>query len=343
MKTLLLSICLIISGIVAAQEKQYKVGIIGFYNFENLFDTIDGPNLDEEFLPGGANRYTGEVYKEKLIHLSDVVSQMGVELTADGVAILGVAEIENRSVLEDFVKEPHVKDRNYQIVHFDSPDVRGIDVALLYQPKYFKPIKSRSLYVDIFKPGDTTYTRDVLYVYGMMDGEPLHLFVNHWPSRRGGEEASRPLREKAAAVSKRIIDSLMSADPSTKVVIMGDLNDDPINTSIKNVLQAKSSMEETCPTCLYNPWESLYKKGIGTLAYQDAWGLFDQIIISGAFLPKDQAGFHYLKQEVFNRKFLIQKSGNYKGYPFRSYVGNTYIQGYSDHFPTLLYFLKPLN
>jgi hypothetical protein len=340
--TFLFALWLSVTLPVYGQSPVYKAGVIGFYNVENLFDTIKGANMDDEFLPTGANRYTGAVYLEKLQRLSTVISQLGKEFTSDGVSILGLAEVENRAVLEDLVKQPLLRDKNFQIIHFDSPDFRGVDVAMIYQAKYFRPLTARSLFVDISKPGDTSYTRDILYVSGLYDGEPLHIFVNHWPSRRGGEAATRPLREKAAAVCKAVIDSLMAIDPATKVIVMGDLNDDPINSSVKNVLQARGTVEETCLSCLYNPWEKLFKKGIGTLAWQDAWGLFDQIIISGAFLDQEQEGFYYVKPEVFNRKFLVQKSGKFKGYPFRTYVGNNYMGGYSDHFPTLLYFLKRL-
>lgn len=273
LRTLLPLLFLVIWLGTSAQERSYKAGVIGFYNVENLFDTIKGPNRDDDFLPTGSNRYTGEVYLDKLTKLSKVISQLGLEVTPDGVSILGLAEVENRTVVEDLVRQPLLRDRNYQVIHFDSPDLRGIDVALIYQPKYFRPLQARSLFVDLSRPGDTLLTRDVLYVYGMYDGEPLHIFVNHWPSRRGGEAASSPLREKAAAVCKAIIDSLMSIDPATKIILMGDLNDNPINSSVKNVLQARGSIEETCLSCLYNPWEKLYKQGIGTLAWQDAWSL----------------------------------------------------------------------
>lgn len=328
-----------------AQEKQYKVAAMGFYNLENLFDTIKDPiTWDAEFLPDGERKYNTAVYSEKLDHLATVISELGTEMTPDGVAILGVAEIENRSVLEDLVIQPKLKGRNYQIVHHDSPDRRGVDVGLIYNPKYFEVLNSTPLFVPLFADdGDTIFTRDILWVYGMFDGEPVHVFVNHWPSRRGGEAASSPRREKAAAVCRAVVDSLMQVDKNTKVFIMGDLNDDPVNTSVLKILKARGKVEQIRPGDLYNPWYSFYKKGLGTLAWQDAWNLFDQIIISSAVLDKDQKGFFFMRNEVFNKPYLTNTSGQYKGYPYRTYVAGDYIGGYSDHFPVFIYLLKEVH
>jgi len=255
-----------------AQEKEYKVGSIGFYNFENLFDTLDSPEIrDEEFTPNGDKLYNTTIYQEKLDHLASVVAELGTELTPDGIAVLGVAEIENRKVLEDFSQHPKVKNRNYQVVHFDSPDRRGIDVALLYQPKYFTVTHSEAVPLLIYEEnGERIFTRDILYVAGEFDGEPIHLLVNHWPSRRGGEAASAPLRNAGAAVCKKICDSLTQINPYAKVMIMGDLNDDPASSSVKKVLQAKRKKTQVADRGLYNPMYDYYKKGIGTLAYRDA-------------------------------------------------------------------------
>ena len=328
-----------------AQEKQYKVASIGFYNLENLFDTIKDPvTWDAEFLPDGERKYNTAVYTEKLAHLSKVISELATGMTPDGVAILGVAEIENRSVLEDLIAQPALKDRDYQIVHHDSPDRRGVDVGLLYNPKYFEVINSTSLFVPLFADdGDTIFTRDILWVYGLFDGEPIHVFVNHWPSRRGGEVASSPRREKAASVCRAVVDSLMRENKNTKVFIMGDLNDDPVNNSVLRVLKARGKQEQIRPGDLYNPWYAFYKKGLGSLAWQDAWNLFDQIIISSEVLNKDQQGFFYMRNEVFNKPYLTNKTGQYKGYPYRTYVGGSYVGGYSDHFPVFIYLLKEVH
>jgi hypothetical protein len=265
-------------------------------------------------------------------------------VTPDGVAILGVAEIENRKVLEDLVIQQKLKDRKYQIVHYNSPDARGIDVALLYNPAYFKVIDSAPLNVPLKNPDGSPYaTRDVLWVYGLFNGEPLHVFVNHWPSRRGGEEASAPNRALAAGVARTKIDSILKVQPDAKIMVMGDLNDDPLSPSVVKVLNASSDIPKLKKDQLYNPWTDYYKKGIGTLAYNDAWNLFDQIIISQPFLKKDQDGFFFQKAVIFNKPFLVQKSGRYKGYPFRTYDFDNYVNGYSDHFPVYVVLLKKVN
>jgi len=330
-----------------AQQKNgtdYKVACVGFYNLENLFDTEDDSLInDSEFLPTGKKLYTQEVYKDKLKNLSDVISQLARDITPDGVAILGVAEIENKKVLEDLVVQQKLKDRKYQIVHYNSPDARGIDVALLYNPAYFKVIESASLNVPLKNPDGTPYaTRDVLWVYGLFNGEPLHVFVNHWPSRRGGEEASAPNRALAAGVARAKIDSILKVQPDAKIMLMGDLNDDPLSPSVTKVLNASNDIPKLKKDQLYNPWTDFYKKGIGTLAYNDAWNLFDQIVISQPFLKKDQDGFFFQKAVIFNKPFLVQKSGRYKGYPFRTYDFDNYMNGYSDHFPVYVVLLKKI-
>ena len=332
---------LLFSYVSADAQKRYKVGLIGFYNLENLFDTIDGPNDDAEFLPGSTLLYTGSVYKDKLGRLAEVLSQIGTDLSPDGLSMFGVAEVENEGVLKDLSAMDKLRSRGYKIVHYDSPDLRGIDVGLIYNPRYFKVLKSEPLFVRL--PGDNGkpyYTRDVLYVYGMYDGEPLHVFVNHWPSRRGGEEASAPTRAIAAGVSKAKIDSILIGDPSAKFIVMGDLNDDPVSPSVSKVLGATGDIKKVAKGQLYNPWVSMYKSGIGTLAYGDSWNLFDQIMISQSFLDKDQKGFFYQKAAIFRKEFMVQHGGQYKGYPLRTYNGNIYNYGYSDHFPTYIEFLK---
>lgn len=268
---------------------------------------------------------------------------MGTDDSPDGIAILGVAEVENADVLIDLVNHPKLKNSNYKVVHIDGKDERGIDVGLLYNPKYFTVENAESLHVPTEKL-DTSYgyTRDILFVSGEFLGEPLHVFVNHWPSRRGGEEASRPYRELAAKVNKHKIDSLMKIDPNTKVVVMGDLNDDPVDVSVTKVLGAKGYKEDVKKGGLYNPWVTFYKSGIGTLAYNDSWNLFDQIIISSAFLDTKQKGVFFKEQVIFKRDYMIEKTGKFKGYPKRTYSNGIYIGGYSDHLPTYLVFLKPV-
>lgn len=325
-------------------KKSYKIGIIGFYNLENLFDTIDGPNNDAEFLPNGANHYTGEVYIDKLGKLSDVLSQIGTDASPDGLSLFGVAEVENKNVLVDLIATEKLKDRHYEIVHYDSPDERGIDVALIYNPKYLTVTASENLFVDLSTPKEPVghKTRDVLFVTGKYDGEPIYIFVNHWPSRRGGEEASAPGRKKAAKVCRDKMNEIQRKDPNAKIVVMGDLNDDPTNESVAKIIGATGDIENLRKGQMYNPWTELFEKGIGTLAYNDAWSLFDQIIISEPFISKKQKGFFYREADIFNKPFMSQQSGRYKGYPKRTYDFSNYAGGYSDHFPTYIILYKEI-
>lgn len=331
-----------IASLTKGQKTTYNVSIVGFYNLENLYDTIDDPlKSDEEFLPAGIKKYTSKVYLDKLGRLADVLSQIGTDMSPDGLALVGHAEVENENVLLDLYKQPQFKGRTYKIVHYDSPDDRGVDVALAYNPKYFKPLYSESLFVPVFNAdGTPRHTRDILFVKGLLSGEEVFVMVGHWPSRRGGEEASAPGRASAAGVCKNKIDSLIKINPATKIIIMGDLNDDPVSPSVAKVLGAKGDKTKVENGGLYNPWMEPYKQGIGTLAYNDSWNLFDQIIVSSGFLDSKQSGIFYNDARIFKKPWMVQTSGRYKGYPKRTYDFDNYMQGYSDHFPTYLVLLR---
>jgi len=327
------------------QEKKYKVHTIAFYNLENLFDTIRDPNInDEEYTPKGKNSWTSEKYNQKLANLSRVIPEIGTnDQQKESPTIIGVAEVENRGVLEDLIKQPKLANKGYGIVHYDSPDKRGIDVALLYRKKDFLVSSSIAIPLYIKNPeGKRVYTRDQLLVSGFLDGEEMHFIVNHWPSRSGGEKKSSPFREAAGSLNKKIIDSLLNINPKAKVMTMGDLNDGPYNKSVKQSLKAQDKKEKTSFKGVFNPFEEISKKGLGTIAYRDAWDLFDQIIITGAFLDtndKDYSTYKYWKAGIYNRPYLVQQSGQYKGYPLRN--ANNQV-GYSDHFPVYLYIIKEI-
>lgn len=318
--------------------KNVQVGCVAFYNLENLFDTINQPNNDEEFLPNGSYKWNGMKYNSKLKNMSYVISQIGTDVTPVGPAILGVSEIENRGVLEDLVKQPSIADRSYQIVHYDSPDRRGVDVGLLYNPRLFTVVNSKSY--RLHTEDSTFLTRDQLMVTGYLMGEKVHVIVNHWPSRTGGEMASRPKRNAAAALTRSIVDSLFRVDAKARIIVMGDLNDDPFNESCAMVLGAKKEPKEVQPKELYNVFWKTLDKGIGSLSYNDQWNLFDQIMISHEFLNGDPARLRFWKGEVFYRNFLIQQEGRYKGTPLRTHSGGVWLNGYSDHLPTLIYLVK---
>ncbi len=346
MKQLFFSITLLIISVVSfSQKNNYKVSIIGFYNLENLYDTINNPEVDdEEFLPNSARNYNTSIYLDKIERLSDVIAQMGTEITPDGLAILGVAEIENDTVLTDLVNSAKLKNRKMKIVHYNSPDRRGVDVAMLYNPKYFRVLTSAPLFVQL--PGgskESFFTRDILYVKGILDGDTVHVYVNHWPSRSGGEERSIPARAAAAGVARKHMDSLIAINPASKIVLMGDLNDDPVSPSLTKIIGSKGNIKDVKENEMFNPWVDMYKKGIGTSPYQDAWGLFDQVVISGSWLNKEQPGYHYSRQIIFNREFMVQKTGKYRGYSKRTWDGTVYNYGYSDHFPVYVMMLKKVN
>ena len=337
---------LITSFAFGQKEKQYKINTIAFYNVENLFDyERDSLIFDEEWTPDGKNNWTKEYYEDKLSKLGRVISEIGSDVSGTSPAIIGVAEVENRRVLEDLVNNDQLIGYDYGIIHQDSPDRRGIDVALLYKKKLFTPTSFKAHELILYDSQDRSkriYTRDQLLVSGMLDGEKIHVIVNHWPSRSGGEERSRPNRMKAAELNKKIMDSLFSEDPYAKIITMGDLNDDPTSPSVKEVLKTKSNRDNLKMKEFFNPMEDMHAKGMGTLAYRDAWNLFDQIIISSELAKKDYSSYRYYKAGIYNKTYLQTPRGQYKGYPFRMFA-NGYTGGYSDHFPVYIYLIKELD
>ncbi len=333
----------VISHVNAQEKKTYKIHTVAFYNLENLFDTINDPIKFDEASPMmelKTNR--SAVYKKKVQNMASVIAQIGFDGAHNSPALIGVSEVENREVLEDVVNDSSLISKDYGIIHYHSPDARGIDVALLYQKQLFTPISTSSHELKIFDDlsNKRVYTRDQLLVSGNLDGELIHVIVNHWPSRSGGEARSRPKRVAAAKLTKHLVDSLQIIDPYAKVFIMGDLNDDPTNASIKDVLKAQKDKEKVDLKGIYNPYESMFKNGIGTTAYRDAWSLFDQIMITEPLLEKDFSTYRFYKAGIFNENFLTQKSGRFKGYPFRSFGYSGFTDGYSDHFPVYVYVVK---
>ncbi len=330
----------------AQDKRNYLLRTIAFYNVENLFDTENDPNTyDDDRTPTGKDVWTQEKYEDKLNKLSYVISDIGKEQSGIAPAIVGVCEIENYRVLEDLVNQPLLREHNYGIVHYDSPDMRGIDVGLLYQKSMFTPLNSKSHRLLLFEaenPSKRVYTRDQLVVSGLFEGEPMHFIVNHWPSRSGGEARSSYRRESAARLSKRIIDSLFLIDPHSKIIILGDFNDDPTNKSIKKVLGTQQDKNQTGISELFNPFENMHKKGMGTLGFRDGWNLFDQIIVSHGLLSNDYSTYQFFRAGIFNPSYLITPTGQFKGYPFRSYDFGGYTGGYSDHFPVFVQLIKEL-
>ena len=350
MKNILLSLfaCAILTATGFAQEqKQYAIITVAFYNMENLFDFEDDPlTFDNDRTPDGKDHWTQEMYQAKLKNMAQVISEIGAEESGGPPVIIGLCEIENRQVLEDLVNQPSLIKTDYGIIQFDSPDWRGIDVALLYQKRLFTltNYKSVPLYIyDSLDPSKRVFTRDQLVVSGMLDGELIHVLVNHWPSRRGGEARSSPKRVRAAKLNRHLIDSLFSRDPYAKIITMGDFNDDPTNRSIKKHLRTKNKRADLKLKELYNPMERLFKKGIGTLAWRDNWNLFDQIIVSTELTLQDYDSYRLFKAGIFNKPYLANPKGQFKGYPFRSFNNGSFTGGYSDHFPVYLFLIKEKN
>jgi predicted extracellular nuclease len=317
-----------------------ELSCVAFYNLENLFDTINSPNTnDTEYTPNGANKWNTHKYNSKLKRMSYAISQIGLDYSPIGAAIIGVSEVENRTVLEDLVKQPDIANRSYEIVHYDSPDRRGIDVALLYNPRLFV-VSNTKAHPYYMEENPNFVTRDQLLVSGYLQNEKIHVIVNHWPSRYGGEVASRPNRMAAAKVTKSIVDSLQRTEPNAKIIIMGDLNDDPSNVSVAETLGAKKNAADVTVTDLYNTLWTTHDKGIGSLAYQGQWNLFDQIIISAPLVNAERTALKFWKAEVFNRSFLTNQEGQDKGTPKRTHSRGVWLDGYSDHYPTLIYLVK---
>jgi hypothetical protein len=344
MKKLFLGLLLGLSTVSLAQkldkDKQYYISAMGFWNVENLYDTLnDQWKNDEEFTPSGTNVWNGHRYWIKIDRLAEVIGKMATDVTPDGLAIVGLCEIENKSVVEDLVKNKRIANRNYQIVHIEGPDRRGVDPSFIYNPSYFKVTNSRSYTVKLVTDS-TRPTRDILVVSGLFMGEPLTVLVNHWPSRRGGELKSRPDRNAASIIARRIIDSVMAANPETKIASMGDYNDDPTNVCIKDGIKTYGDLKKPKEGCLFNPMEKPFKDGIGSLGYNDAWNLFDQIIINKPFTSTNFSKWQYYDVRIYNKSFLCSDYGNFKGGTFRTYSGGVYTGGYSDHFPVFIMMAK---
>lgn len=322
--------------------EKLQLASVAFYNLENLFDTIVDPDtnliLREEFTPSGPKAWNTEKYYIKLDNLAKVLSQLGTELCPNGPAVIGVAEVENETVLKDLINRPMLKNRNYKIVHFDSPDERGIDVAFLYQPNRFVLEKAWIRRENSLPHNDKT--RDMLAMYGKLDGEPFYFIVDHWPSRSGGQKRSEPLRDTVAKHDRMIIDSILNLHPNAKIIYMGDLNDDPIDESVKKFMNATGNLKRIKPNQLYDPMVQKYKNGIGTLAYHDAWNLFDQFIMTQSLLGDDISSYKFVSAHIFNKKWMTQSEGRFAGYPLRTYVGDKFMGGYSDHFPVYLFLAK---
>ncbi|TYP99960.1 hypothetical protein C7447_101568 [Tenacibaculum adriaticum] len=312
---------------------QKQIFTVAFYNVENLFDTVDNPlTADDDFTAKSKRRWTLSRYGKKIKKLSSVISQLGTKVSSHSPVVVGLVEVENSKVVQDLIRHKNLHKHDYGFVHYDSPDERGIDVALLYDKKFFEVISSKTYSLELTDDnGDIDYTRDVLRVSGHLHGELVHILVNHWPSRREGEEESKHKRIKAASIVHNAINDIKEQISDPKIIIMGDFNDDPTSESVKKNLVTND---------FYNPMESLFEEGYGTLTFNGKWNFFDQIIFSKNFIECNGTQHSFLYAEVFNKQWLKIFKGKLKNSPFRTYIGPWYKGGFSDHFPVYTYLEK---
>ena len=303
---------------------------VAFYNVENLFDLIDDPNKrDEDFTPDGKQNWTAERKQTKLEKLNQVFEGM------EYPSLIGLCEVENDNILTQLTELDIVKKQNYRFIHFESPDIRGIDVALLYKKGKFKPMNSKAIRIDIPSEIEKDYTtRDILYVKGNINKKTLlHIFINHWPSRRGGQEASEAKRVYVAQQLRKSIDSLYDINADANVIIMGDFNDEPDNKSITSVLKAVGPSSDSIPGALVNYAVPLDLENKGSYNYRGKWNMLDQIIVSTAVhknMIKEKS------QHIFDADWLMFDHNKYGKIPNRTYGGPNYYGGYSDHLAVYL-------
>lgn len=339
---------LLFPALCGAQERNY---IVGFYNLENLFDIYNDPGKnDEEFLPEGKNKWTETKYQKKLHNMASVIAAMKEE-NGRYHTILGISEIENRMVVEDLVSQPEIADANYQIVHYDSPDRRGVDVALLYKPEQFTYLDSESIpytfegssiKFSLDQAGKADFrTRDILMVHGLIDGEHFAFYVMHTPSRVGGKGGD--LRSRCGEIAYNHSRMMEKKYPGIKIAVMGDMNDDPFDESMAVYMHGKEKMADVTPADFFNPFWSMLKAGYGSLCYQNVWSIYDQVLVNYNMAKAPKGGLKIRKVvkdtyygRIFKKPFMMNQKGQYKGYPFRTFSNGAFIGGYSDHFPTYI-------
>jgi len=332
---ILILITLFLIGIFSScSKKQSKTISLAFYNVENLFDTINDPVInDEEFLPDSKVPWNTERYQHKLNNIAKVISSID---STGFPTLIGLAEIENEQVLHDLINNPHIQPADYNILHKDSPDERGIDVALLYRESDFHPVKTS--YIRFTFPWDPeNTTRDILYSKGVVGtNDTLHVFINHWVSRWGGQIETEPARRYIGKTIKFITDSIFNRQPEANIIIAGDFNDNPTDLSVSHDLGAIGVNKHITRKTLYNLSYNLYKEGKGSLYYK-GWDMFDQIIVSNAILEGNNRILALSsKQKVIKYNWMLYKPKNGEARPNRTASGGKYFGGYSDHLPVFI-------
>ena len=304
---------------------------IAFYNTENLFDYKDDKHtLDSDYTPSGRKKWGQYRYQHKVNKIAKVISKIGTKSCVFPPVLVGLAEIETKQVALDIIHSETLRYLNYDCIHYESPDERGIDVALLYHKDFFELKHSEAIPVQVFETnGVKDDTRDVLYVTGYLYGELTHIFVNHWPSRRKGIDKTHLKRIALAKILAKKTNEILKDNQKAKIIIMGDFNDDPTSESIDKFLVSEN---------IINPTKALLTPKQGTLSHNGVWHLFDQILHSKSYLSN--VGHQILKTEIYNEDFLTDWTGRSKGEPLRTYIGKFYRGGFSDHFPVFSVFKK---
>ena len=350
-RSFIVAALLLLMSLSASAQKTQQNYVIGFYNLENLFDIYDDPvKNDSEFLPEGKNKWTQAKYEKKLHNMAKVIRSMA-DNNKRWHTILGISEIENRLVIEDLVSQPEIADANYQIVHYDSPDRRGVDVALLYKPDQFTYLDSEAIPFDFnsdidFSDTDTSYfkTRDILMVHGLIAGEHFAFYVAHLPSRVGGKGGN--LRSRGAEIIYNHSREMEAKYPGIKIVAMGDMNDNPTDDSMAKYLHGQERLENVTPGEFFSPYISMLKAGYGSLCYQGVWSIYDLELVNYNLAHAPDGGLkiqpvtkNHGKEYygvVFKRPWMTTQNGQYKGYPFRTFSNGAFVGGYSDHYPTYI-------
>ncbi|MGV8813608.1 MAG: endonuclease [Gelidibacter sp.] len=318
---------------MSLQSPNPDIYTVAFYNTENLFDYINGPLTNEVgLLETSTKRWHKERYENKIYKIGMAISKIGSEDLQKPPALIGLAEVENDRVLTDLIKSTYLEDYNYGFVHFNSPDERGIDVAMLYDKDCFTLENSEAIVLPIESEfGVKGNTRDILKVSGYLKDEKIHVLVNHWPSRHEQSDRTGHNRMFAAQKIVELINEILTDDANAKVIIMGDFNDNPKNNSIQFLKNEAA---------LFNPMEKLMSYKRGSFNHNSKWMLFDQILMTTNFLEPQQKGLKFLKADIFDETFLTQNYGNSKGQPYRTYEGKRYLGGFSDHFPVYIQLKK---
>ena len=355
MKRYILPLIILLTAVSCGPARQAVTGnlhslhIIGFYNLENLFDTYhdEGKN-DYEYLPDGDNNWTEAKYAKKLANMAHVIAAMKQD---NGVwhTVLGVSEIENRHVLEDLVSEPEIAEANYQIVHYDGPDRRGVDVAMLYDPAKFTLLDSESIpftfegsainFEMTKEEQDNFRTRDILMCHGLIGGEHFAIYVCHLPSRLGGKGADN--RARGGEIVYNHSRMMMEKYPGIKCVVMGDMNDNPTDPSMAIYLRGREKIEEVGPQDYFSPFLSMLKAGYSSLYYRGENNIYDCILVNYDLAHAPEGSWQiqpFLKKKyygrIFTKPFMTNQTGQYKGTPFRTFSNGAFVGGYSDHYPT---------